>query len=78
MSTFTSNDVNATIGVQVRGDVIIRPGNTYNNIGTGTEIWGDVYMDGTGNIIMAMGADWFFRQCQQHNLGRRDFFRFMN
>ena len=34
---FTSNNINPTIGVQVRGDVIIRPGNTYNNIGTGTE-----------------------------------------
>ncbi|HQW18053.1 MAG: T9SS type A sorting domain-containing protein [Bacteroidota bacterium] len=44
---FTSNNINPTIGVQVRGDVIIRPGNTYNNIGTGTEVWGDVYMDGT-------------------------------
>jgi hypothetical protein len=44
---FTSDDKNATIGVQVRGDMIVRAGNTYNNTGTGTEVWGDIYMDGT-------------------------------
>ncbi|MBS1763502.1 MAG: T9SS type A sorting domain-containing protein [Bacteroidetes bacterium] len=44
---FTSDDLNSLIGVQVRGDMIVRTGNVYNNTGTGTEIWGDLYMDGT-------------------------------
>ncbi len=44
---FNSDDKNATIGVQVWGDMIVRAGNTYNNTGTGTEIRGDLFVDGT-------------------------------
>lgn len=54
---FTSDDKNAVIGVQVRGDMIVRPGNVYNNTGTGTEIWGDLYMDGTWTYDANDGRD---------------------
>src|SRR5690606_35093845 len=35
----------------------VRPGNVYNNTGTGTEIWGDLYMDGTWTYDANDGRD---------------------
>jgi len=44
---FTSADLNATTGVQVRGDMIVRTGNSYRNNGTGTELQGSLTVDGS-------------------------------
>ncbi len=46
---FLSNDLNPTMGVQILGYMVVRAGNFYRNYGTGTEIRGNLTVEGTFN-----------------------------